>query len=71
MKAVRMLLAEYSIIANGVMWPAVPQRISIIRMTLSALHTTDDVLRVVDALVEIDQRLSLQQAHVRLESEVA
>lgn len=60
MPAVRALEKDYGILANLVMYPAVPQGISIIRMTLSALHSLDDVGRVVDALARINRQMPLQ-----------
>jgi len=71
MKAVHLLQHEYDIIANGVMYPAVPHRISIIRMTVSALHTPDDMTRVVDALAEINERRPLQKTKKQLAGDVA
>ncbi|MCO6457002.1 MAG: pyridoxal phosphate-dependent aminotransferase family protein [Pirellulaceae bacterium] len=62
LRAVRLLQDEYNILANAVMYPAVPQRVSIVRITVSALHTADDMRRVVEALKEIDQRFPLQQS---------
>lgn len=66
--AVRMLQDEFNIVANAVMYPAVPQRVSIVRMTVSALHTADDMRRVVDALKQIDQRIPLQESIAKLMS---
>jgi len=57
--AVKMLEAEYRIIVNPVMYPAVPYGTSIIRMTPSALHTTEQMTRLVDAIVEISEKLPL------------
>ena len=71
MKAVRLLQDEYDIIANGVMYPAVPRRVSIIRITISALHTPDDMTRVVDALAEINERMPLQGSKKQLAGDVA
>ena len=53
------------------MYPAVPQRISIIRITVSALHTPDDMTRVVDALAEINERMPLQESKKQLAGDVA
>lgn len=58
--AVRSLEEDYNILANLVMYPAVPQGTSIIRMTLSAMHSLEDVDRVVDALSEINERMPLK-----------
>jgi glycine C-acetyltransferase len=71
MKAVGLLQDEYDIIANGVMYPAVPHRVSIIRITVSALHTPDDMTRVVDALAEINGRMPLQETKTQLAGDVA
>jgi 8-amino-7-oxononanoate synthase len=66
MRAVRMLDADYNIIANGVMYPAVPQGISIIRITVSALHSSEDMRRLVAALSQINDGIGLQQHSVAL-----
>lgn len=57
--AVKMLESEYSIIVNPVMYPAVPYGTSIIRMTPSALHTPEQMARLVEAIVEISEKLPL------------
>jgi 7-keto-8-aminopelargonate synthetase-like enzyme len=51
---------DYGILANLVLYPAVPQNTSIVRITLTAAHSLDDVARVVDALTEIHRRSPLQ-----------
>ena len=61
--AVRILQHEYGIFVNGVMYPAVPFGVSIIRITLSALHSAEQVRRLVAALVEIDRRVPLRDLH--------
>lgn len=68
--AVRALEEDYGILANLVMYPAVPQGTSIIRMTLSAMHSLDDVAKVVDALTEINRRFQLQDSHEVPEAEL-
>jgi len=50
----------YGIVANLVLYPAVPINTSIVRITLSCLHTPQDVQRVIDALAEIHARDPLQ-----------
>jgi 7-keto-8-aminopelargonate synthetase-like enzyme len=62
LRAVRLLEDDHQILANAVMYPAVPQRVSIVRITVSALHTPDDMRAVVGALREIDQRYPLQES---------
>ena len=66
LQAVRVLQEEHGIVANAVMYPAVPQRVSIVRITVSALHSPDDMRRVVSALKEIDERLPLQESIAQL-----
>jgi glycine C-acetyltransferase len=68
LRAVRALEDDYDILANPVFYPAVPQGTSVVRITLSALHSLDDVQRVVDALGEINRRLPLQDRPTRHES---
>lgn len=58
--AVYALEHEFGIIANLVLYPAVPINTSIIRVTLSAMHSPDDVQRVIDAFAEIHRRTPLQ-----------
>ena len=58
--AVYELEHTYGIIANLVLYPAVPINTSIIRVTLSAMHSPDDVRRVIDAFAEIHARTPLQ-----------
>ncbi len=71
LKAVRILQEEYDIIVNPVMYPAVPYGKSIIRMTASALHTPEDMLRLVNALSEIAARVPLLEANQRVSVEDA
>jgi 7-keto-8-aminopelargonate synthetase-like enzyme len=52
---------EFGIIANLVLYPAVPINTSIIRITLSALHSRDDVQQVIDAMTELHRRNPLQE----------
>lgn len=68
MPAVRSLEEDYGIIANLVMFPAVPYGTSIVRITLSALHSREDVQRVVDAMTEIHRRHPLQEGAPIVES---
>jgi len=68
--AVRALEEEYGILANLVMYPAVPQGTSIVRMTLSAMHSLEDVSRVVDALTEINRKIPLQGGQESSEEEL-
>ena len=58
--AVYALEHEFGIIANLVLYPAVPINTSIIRVTLSAMHSPEDVQRVIDAFAEIHRRTPLQ-----------
>ncbi len=51
---------RYGILANLVLYPAVPYNTSIVRITLTAAHGLDDVARVVNALSEIHRRSPLQ-----------
>ena len=62
--AVHMLQEQHHIIVNPVMYPAVPYGTSIIRMTASALHTTDDMARLVNAIVAISEQLPLRDGNV-------
>ena len=61
--AVRALQEEHGIFVNAVMYPAVPFGVSIIRITLSALHSAEQVRKLVAALVEIDRRVPLRGLH--------
>jgi 7-keto-8-aminopelargonate synthetase-like enzyme len=61
LSAVRSLEDDHGILANLVIYPAVPQGISIVRITLSALHTLADVGLVVDALANIHRQSPLQE----------
>jgi 7-keto-8-aminopelargonate synthetase-like enzyme len=71
LRAVKILQDEYDIIVNPVMYPAVPYGTSIIRMTASALHTPEQMNHLVNALVEISQRLPLMEANHRFSVEDA
>ena len=62
--AVHMLQEQHRIIVNPVMYPAVPYGTSIIRMTASALHTPDDMARLVNALVAVSEHLPLLEGDV-------
>ena len=50
----------YGIIANLVLYPAVPINTSIVRVTVSAMHSKEDIQRVIDAFAEIHARDPLQ-----------
>jgi 7-keto-8-aminopelargonate synthetase-like enzyme len=67
LQAVRALQEDYDILANPVFYPAVPQGTSVVRITLSALHSHDDVQRVVDAVGAINRRMPLGDAPARHE----
>jgi 7-keto-8-aminopelargonate synthetase-like enzyme len=67
-RAVRALQDDYDILANPVFYPAVPQGTSVLRITVSALHSLDDVQRVVDAVTEINRHLPLQDTPTRHEA---
>ncbi len=51
---------RYGILANLVLYPAVPINTSIVRITVSAMHTREDIQRVIDAFAEIHARNPLQ-----------
>ena len=70
LQAVHMLQDEFDILANPVMYPAVPQGTSVVRMTLSALHSLDDVQRVVESLGEINRRMPLSEAPTRQKADL-
>lgn len=61
--AVKLLQDEYGILVNPVMYPAVPYGTSIVRMTVSALHTPDQMRRLVEALHDIAKRIPLTEAN--------
>jgi 7-keto-8-aminopelargonate synthetase-like enzyme len=61
--AVKLLEEHYGIIVNPVMYPAVPYGTSIIRMTPSALHSTDQMQRLVDALVDVAKKIPLLEGN--------
>jgi 7-keto-8-aminopelargonate synthetase-like enzyme len=61
--AVQMLDEEHSFIVNPVMYPAVPYGTSIIRMTPSALHTTEQMNRLVNAIVKVSAKLPLLEGN--------
>ena len=61
--AVKLLQDEYGILVNPVMYPAVPYGTSIVRMTVSALHTPEQMQRLVDALHDIAKRIPLTEAN--------
>jgi 7-keto-8-aminopelargonate synthetase-like enzyme len=55
---------RYNILANLVLYPAVPYNTSIIRVTLTAAHSLSDVARVIDALSDIHKRQPLQDGEM-------
>jgi 7-keto-8-aminopelargonate synthetase-like enzyme len=61
--SVRMLMEEHNIIVNPVMYPAVPYGTSIIRMTASALHSTEDMQRLVEAVVAVSKKVPLLEGN--------
>ena len=61
--AVRMLMEKHKILVNPVMYPAVPYGTSIIRMTASALHTTEQMQRLVDAIIEVSNEIPLLEGN--------
>ena len=61
--AVMALERKHKIIVNNVMYPAVPYGTSIIRITASALHTTDQMQRLVDAIVDVSQQIPLHESN--------
>lgn len=64
LSAVRMLMEEHQIVVNPVMYPAVPYGTSIVRMTASALHSSADMQRLVDAIVAVSQKIPLLEGNV-------
>lgn len=63
LSAVRILMDEHNIIVNPVMYPAVPYGTSIVRMTASALHTPSQMRQLVDALVDVSQKIPLLEGN--------
>ena len=61
--AVKTLEREHKIIVNNVMYPAVPYGTSIIRITASALHTTEQMQRLVDAIVDVSRQIPLHESN--------
>lgn len=61
--AVKMLDEEHDIIVNPVMYPAVPYGTSIIRMTPTALHTIEQMERVVEALIAVSRKIPLLEGN--------
>lgn len=57
--AVKLLQDEHQILVNPVMYPAVPYGTSIVRMTASALHTPDQMQHLVDALLQVAEKIPL------------
>ena len=64
LQAVRLLHDEHQIVVNPVMYPAVPYGTSIVRMTVSALHTPDQMQRLVDAIVQVAERIPLREGNL-------
>ena len=62
--AVLMLQEKHKIIVNPVMYPAVPYGTSIVRITVSALHTPEDMHRLVDAITDVSQHVPLLEGNV-------
>ena len=69
--AVRMLMDDHGIVVNPVMYPAVPYGTSIIRMTASALHTPEQMERLVNAIVLVSQKIPLLEGNFAAASKVA
>ncbi|MDG1875144.1 MAG: aminotransferase class I/II-fold pyridoxal phosphate-dependent enzyme [Mariniblastus sp.] len=63
LSAVKMLMEDHNVIVNPVMYPAVPYGTSIIRMTASALHTSEDMQCLIDAIVAVSKKLPLHEAN--------
>ena len=63
LSAVRMLMEEHKILVNPVMYPAVPYGTSIIRMTASALHSPEDMQRLVAAIVAVSSKIPLLEGN--------
>ncbi len=63
LQAVKMLDDEHQIIVNPVMYPAVPYGTSIVRMTPSALHTTEQMQQLIDALIAVDKKIPLLEGN--------
>ena len=63
LSSVRMLMEEHKILVNPVMYPAVPYGTSIIRMTASALHSAEDMQRLVDAVVAVSDKIPLLEGN--------
>ena len=61
--AVKLLQDEHNILVNPVMYPAVPYGTSIVRMTASALHTTEQMQQLVDALLDVAEKIPLFDAN--------
>lgn len=61
--AVRMLMDKHQILVNPVMYPAVPYGTSIVRMTASALHTPEQMQRLVDAIIDVSQQMPLLEGN--------
>jgi 7-keto-8-aminopelargonate synthetase-like enzyme len=63
LQAVKLLDDEHQIIVNPVMYPAVPYGTSIVRMTPSALHTTEQMQQLIDALIAVDKKIPLLEGN--------
>jgi glycine C-acetyltransferase len=64
LQAVRKLQDDHKIIVNPVMYPAVPYGTSIVRITAGALHTPEQMMQLVNALVAVSQELPLLEGNV-------
>lgn len=64
LQAVKMLHDDHGIIVNPVMYPAVPYGTSIVRMTASALHTPEQMQRLVDSIVAVADIIPLREGNV-------
>ena len=64
LQAVRLLHDEHQIVVNPVMYPAVPYGTSIVRMTVSALHSPEQMRRLVEAIVAVADRIPLREGNL-------
>ena len=61
--AVKLLETKHGIIVNNVMYPAVPYGTSIIRITASALHSTEQMQTLVDAIISVSKEIPLHDSN--------
>ena len=61
--AVKLLETKHGIIVNNVMYPAVPYGTSIIRITASALHSTEQMQTLVDAIIAVSKEIPLHDSN--------